>query len=69
MVIFSVFMQKKALYSTKNAENDHFNQCLRCAAPNGWLKYTTGGLQRLEENTSIILRESHAPTRRVLKNV
>ena len=29
------------LFSTKNAENDFFNQRLECAAPKRWSKYTT----------------------------
>ena len=29
------------LYSTKNAENDYFDQLLECAAPKRWWKYTT----------------------------
>ena len=36
--LFFVFFQ---LYSTKNAENDYFNQHFECAAPKHWLKYTT----------------------------
>ena len=29
------------LFSTKNAENDYFNQHLECAVPKRWSKYTT----------------------------
>ena len=29
------------LFSTKNAENDYFDQSLECAAPKRWSKYTT----------------------------
>ena len=29
------------LFSTKNAENEDFDQRLGCAAPKRWLKYTT----------------------------
>ena len=28
-------------FCRKNAENDYFNQCLECAAPKRWSKYTT----------------------------
>ena len=29
------------LFGVKNAENDYFDQCLECAAPKRWSKYTT----------------------------
>ena len=40
LIQISVVIQ---LFSTKNAENDYFNQCLGCAAPKHWSKYTTHG--------------------------
>ena len=37
LLLFYVFW----LFSTKNAENDYFNQRVRCAGPKRWSKYTT----------------------------
>ena len=33
-ILYLAFLQK-------NTENDYFNQCLECAAPKRWSKYTT----------------------------
>ena len=38
MLQISCFFQEK---TSKNAENDYFDQCLECAAPKRWSKYTT----------------------------
>ena len=35
------FLPFLKLFSTKNAENDYFNQPLECTAPKLWSKYTT----------------------------
>ena len=37
LLLFCVFQ----LFSTKNAENYYFDQCLGCTSPKRWLKYTT----------------------------
>ena len=39
----SVLFPTLKLFCIKNAENDFFDQCLGCAAPKHWLKYTTDG--------------------------
>ena len=38
---FFYFFYFFSAFCIKNAVNDYFNQCLGCAAPKCWLKYTT----------------------------
>ena len=46
-MILSRCYYKSSYYSTKNAENDYFDQRLGCAAPKRWWKYTTARAMKI----------------------